>query len=126
MSGLMFCEAAAETVLFEPCPPRPTSNREGLPSLAASCAAGPLEPVLAVPPLELLLDELLLLEEPPLDELPEELLDELLFDALPTGWAVAAVTAVLEVLSLPPHAARTIPSSAGVASRRFICNTCVD
>ena len=125
---MIFCDCAAETVLLEPCPPRPTSRRAGLPSLAASCAAGPLDPAFAALPLELLLplEELDPLEDPLLDEplLDELLLDELLPEELDAACGLAAATVGSEeALLLPLHAARTKHSRTGVASRRFIDNS---
>jgi hypothetical protein len=69
----------SDKVLLAPCAPSPINSRDGIASLAASFAAPPapvpeLEPLPALPPLELVL-----LEEPPdelLDELPEEELPE--------------------------------------------------
>src|ERR1700689_387057 len=75
MLGLRFCDSAAETTSASSWPPRPSSKRLGMPSLAARCAAAELPPLVGllapeeVPEFDTL-PELDALEEPP----PEELL----------------------------------------------------
>ena len=108
----------------------PSSSRDGAPSLAASCAAGPvppLEELLLEEPLleEAALDELLpadcTTEEPPLDELPlldfapEELpLDEpAADDAPPDELLLPEELLALETAAIPRLEAATMECDVG-------------
>jgi hypothetical protein len=126
MSTRNASDSAAEMVPVGPWAPRPISNRDLTPSLAASAAAGPVPCVLVEPLLLEVLDAPpLLLLEVLLDvllELPEPLLLEVLLEALLLGLPVEAPMVALVVVpsadapeplletSTPPQPPSTAPT----------------
>src|ERR1700674_3689505 len=93
----------------------PSSKRDGAPSLAASCAAGPVPPLDELLPVELPLEELALEDLPPEGPLPDGRLPEELplEDIAPEELLLDEPLLELEPAEMPSVEAATIECDVG-------------